>query len=81
MTKLILLMCLFSAGCSKTPMSTTATKNPNFQVELLFEHEGCKVYRFEDYRTRYFTNCKGSVEWNESCGKNCNRDVEVTGGR
>lgn len=54
------------------------TNNSEFDVHLLFEVDGCKVYRFMDYgRERYFSNCNGSVEWTESCGKNCTRDVQV----
>lgn len=43
--------------------------------------DGCTVYRFYDsgYK-RYFTNCKGSTEWRENCGKNCSRNVSVDGG-
>lgn len=27
-----------------------------------------------------FANCSGTVEWRESCGKNCRREVQVSGG-
>ena len=37
------------------------------QVEYLFEHEGCKVYRFMDMgHYIYFTNCEGDVTSIES---------------
>ena len=36
--------------------------NPTYEVYYLFEHEGCKVYRFRDAGNYvYFTNCKGST--------------------
>jgi hypothetical protein len=36
-----------------------ATANP-YGVVLLFEHEGCRVYRFlDDNHYRYFVNCGG----------------------
>ncbi|WP_346857692.1 DUF4884 domain-containing protein [uncultured Draconibacterium sp.] len=36
--------------------------NSTFNVEYLFEYEGCKVYRFYDHGNYiYFTNCKGDV--------------------
>ncbi|MDD2197124.1 MAG: DUF4884 domain-containing protein [Bacteroidales bacterium] len=36
--------------------------NPTYKVEYLFEHDGCKVYRFYDRGNYvYFTNCKGEV--------------------
>ena len=58
-----------------TPQADLASSNPDAKVQLLFEVDGCKVYRFFDRGNfRYFTNCKGgnsSVGWIESCGKNC----------
>lgn len=36
--------------------------NKAYQVDYLFEHEGCKVYRFMDRGNYvYFTNCAGDV--------------------
>lgn len=36
--------------------------NPSYKVEYLFEHDGCKVYRFMDMGNYiYFTNCQGDV--------------------
>ncbi len=36
--------------------------NATYEVEYLFEHDGCKVYRFLDNgHYVYFTNCKGNV--------------------
>jgi len=36
--------------------------NTTYNVDYLFEHEGCKVYRFYDRGNYvYFTNCKGDV--------------------
>lgn len=68
------------AGCSG-PAEVTQTVGGGYQVDRLFTHEGCTVYRFEDGGfSRYFTNCRGSASWTESCGKNCSRPVEVSGG-
>jgi hypothetical protein len=64
------------------PQSVLKTSNPGFKAELLFEVDGCKVYRFYDgARPLYFTKCKdstttSSVGWIESCGKNCTRFVD-----
>ncbi len=42
--------------------SKTPENNPAFKVEYLFEHEGCKVYRFEDKGNWvYYTNCQGEA--------------------
>ena len=54
------------------------TSNKDVKVELLFEIDGCKVYRFYDGGPKYFTKCAGSssTSWIESCGKGCWREVE-----
>jgi hypothetical protein len=68
------------AGCGKDP-ETTQKVNAQFTVDTLFTKDGCTVYRFFDYGAeRYFTNCRGTVEWKQGCGKNCTRDVVVSGG-
>ena len=79
MKYILLSLALLSTACMKQPHSTSQTNNPEFQVQLLFEHDGCKVYRFVDYHYSYFTNCKGSTEWTEPCGKNCRRSNGVAG--
>jgi hypothetical protein len=45
------------------PIKEEAPKNNNtYNVSYLFEHDGCKVYRFLDNGNYvYFTNCKGNV--------------------
>lgn len=50
MTRFALLLgvLLATAGCSKDPVSSSTTNNPNLSVDLLFEHEGVRVYRFYD---------------------------------
>lgn len=70
-------MLFLVAGCQKKAESSVAVGG-DFVVEKLFTHEGCTVYRFEDSgNNRYFTNCSGATSWNESCGKNCNRQMNV----
>lgn len=40
---------IFSACQIGTPLTIEPPKNNNtYNVEYLFEHEGCKVYRFRD---------------------------------
>ena len=45
--------------------------------QLLSESDGCRVYRFVDDGTHYFTRCGEQVNterhYTESCGKNCTR--------
>jgi hypothetical protein len=39
-----------------------AENNTTYNVRYLFEHEGGKVYRFNDAdRYVYFTNCTGNI--------------------
>lgn len=68
-----LILILLVAGC-KDPISTKQTDNKDITVQLMFTHDGCKVYRFQDDGNKYFTNCSETL-WEESCGKNCRRDV------
>lgn len=50
-------------SCRRESTEVVETNNKNFNVELLFEVDGCKVYRFWDGGYKYFTTCEGSVEW------------------
>lgn len=64
--KISLLMVTLLSGysCSvQSPLtSTKADNNKTYTVQYLFEHDGCKVYRFQDDGNFvYFTNCKGDV--------------------
>ena len=50
-----------------------------FNVQELFTHKGCTVFRFKDGgRHRYYTNCTGATNWTESCGKNCTRQNGIS---
>lgn len=58
----ILLVGLSSCGVNEPLVSTQAENNKTYKVDYLFEHDGCKVYRFLDnYQYVYFTNCTGNV--------------------
>lgn len=66
---LTVLVCLVTVLTScggypdQVPESSVVTNN-NYPVHFLFEHEGCKVYRFSDgTRDVYYTNCNGSTSW------------------
>lgn len=54
--------------------------------QILSEADGCRVYRFVDNGTHYFTRCGSHVEtvknYTESCGKACtrNRTESITTG-
>lgn len=68
MSKIILILfLLLLAGCSVKPIETIKTNNNKINVEKLFTHEGCSIYRFQDCGYyRYYVNCKGSVIQSES---------------
>lgn len=50
-------------SCRRESTEVVETNNKNFNVELLFEVDGCKVYRFWDGGYKYFTTCNGSINW------------------
>lgn len=81
MTRLALCLLLLTAlaGCQGEAESTTRAGS-DFNVDRLFKVDGCTVYRFQDGgRARYFTNCGGSTQWEENCGKHCSQQSGVTG--
>ena len=60
---LLLLVLAFSACAIQHPITREpAHNNQDYTVAYLFEHDGCKVYRFwdRDYYV-YFTNCNGEA--------------------
>jgi hypothetical protein len=63
----LLLVLLASACITQHPISKEpAENNKDYNVEYLFEHDGCKVYRFKDHNSVgtyyvYYTNCNGSA--------------------
>jgi hypothetical protein len=53
-----------ASGCATSvPLETKESENnQTYKVDYLFEHEGCKVYRFYDRGNYvYFTNCQGEA--------------------
>ena len=59
----LLVIVFISCVSIRQPVATSAPDNNKaYQVDYLFEHDGCKVYRFnDDGRYVYFTNCTGEV--------------------
>jgi len=60
---LVLFVLLLNSCGINQPISTLKpSNNGTYAVDYLFEHDGCKVYRFQDDgRWVYFTNCSGNV--------------------
>jgi len=73
MRTLLFFVALASAGCVTPPIGTAMTNNPGIQVDLLFEHDGCRVYRFMDVGYHYFARCDGAgptaTVLPDKCGK------------
>ena len=55
-----LLLLLSLAGCMTEPLATVPTNNAGIQVDLLFEHDGCRIYRFRDISYHYYAKCDGA---------------------
>ena len=78
--KKLLLLALVAALCGceskKIPKERTKTEN-DYQVDLLFIKDGCKVYKFYDnMRAIYFTNCpNSSIQYNT--GGKSNQIIKV----
>ena len=59
---IILFISLLSCSIQQPISSMQPDNNESYQVEYLFEHDGCKVYRFLDSGNYvYFTNCNSDV--------------------
>lgn len=74
---LFIIIALFAfTSCYNEAKETT--NRGDFQLELLFEHEGCKMYRFRDgMRCIYWSNCTGNTEYRH--GKHGqNREQSIT---
>lgn len=55
---LLPLLLIGLVGCEADPVSTKQTNNPQVAVSLLFENDGCKVYRFSDNgEPHYYAHC------------------------
>lgn len=63
---LLCVLLLACAGCGVEPLSECPTNNPAIKVQFLFEHDGCRVYKFKDCgRDVYFVRGGSHAEWTE----------------
>lgn len=78
MKKIAVILLLALSGCYKDAKETILTNNTEFNIQLLFEVDGCKVYRFSDGGfARYLTICpNSSVQWTQKTGKS-SRPMEI----
>jgi len=57
-----LLVLILFISCDDPSIGHIKSTNSNFDVRLLFEADGCKVYTFWAYgQRRFFCNCNGAV--------------------
>jgi hypothetical protein len=63
-------------SCRREGIEELKTDNANYNVELLFEVDGCKVYRFWDEGYKFFTTCDGSVSHKKINGKH-RKNLEI----
>lgn len=63
-------VCMVVAGCAGNPVGSSPTNNSGFDCEVLFDFDGCRVYRFRDAgRYIYFAKGASDVRWNAQSGK------------
>ncbi len=82
MKRNLLFVAMLATGCMPADaISKHATNNPNVDVELLFSHDGCDVFRFRDPGYHYYVRCQNAsvqqTNQNISCGKNCVTDEAI----
>lgn len=78
MTRAMILSLFLLIGCVKKAEKIEA--KGNYKVELLFENDGCKVYRFYDGRYVYYTDCSGKISY-EYSSKNGKTIIENNTGK
>lgn len=79
----VLLLPVLSCYTGRPIVTETPVNNQTYTVDYLFEHDGCKVYRFYDGRAKsyvYFTNCNGDVTSirNDSTKKRVTNSVRIS---
>jgi len=79
----VMLILLLFVGALNSMFAPSSEHKAAMRVpELLSEADGCKVYRFVDSGTHYFTRCGSHVEtvrnYSENCGKACTRNRTET---
>jgi hypothetical protein len=62
LTTVIILSFLCSCGRVRELRTLRkANDKRSYMIKFLFEHEGCKIYRFYDWGWVYFSNCNGET--------------------
>lgn len=57
-------------SCAETAIKSEVTSGNGIKLELLFEKDGCKVYRFYDAGYLiYWSDCSGRIEYDYRSNK------------
>jgi hypothetical protein len=70
----------FAAACVNEPIASSPSTNRDVNVDVLFTHDGCTVYRFRDGSYyHYYVRCRGepSVVTLSCRGKGCVDDDSI----
>lgn len=69
---------LVLASCNGPAKSVT--DKDGYEIEFLFQQDGCNMYRFYDSGTKWFMTCPdtNSVTWAERTGKTTQRREVIT---
>ena len=63
--KVFIIIILILMSCTGKPKESR--KEGEFELEFLFEKDGCKIYKFYDFgRYIYWSNCAGNMQYNIS---------------
>lgn len=75
----LLVVAAFALGCGVAGEKKVIATNNKVELELMFEHDGCKVYRFMDFgEPVYYADCRDgnqhetpevSMNWRHMVGK------------
>lgn len=73
---LLVVASFLAFGCAKDAEKRVSTTNSGVNVELMFQNDGCKIYRFMDFgEPVYYADCRGagstttSTKWEHMEGK------------
>ena len=78
---LTFLVVVLISSVSDNPEPKETIQNGDYKLELLFEQNGCKMYRFHDNgRYVYWSDCQGKteLEYKESNGKTNSSEYQET---
>ena len=59
---LFLVLAIAATSCAKKSKAAERTEAEKYSVQFLFEHQGCRVYKFADLTLwHYYTDCRGGM--------------------